>query len=406
MTAPKLRLSGFKEPWNSGVVSRLLVERKELAPQSKQYPLMAFVAYKGVASKGDRYDRSSLVKDVAGKLYKRTEKGDFIYSSNNLETGSIGLNKYGKACISPVYGIFCPTCDSDSEYIGVALCRKKFIQEMVKWRQGVVYGQWRIHEDDFLGIPVPFPDGEEQRAMGCYFASLDRLIVAEVLRLESLRKLKVACMAKMFAGVGETCPKMRLKGYSGDWIEKRLCDLVNRVDRKNVNMEASIPLTISAQDGLIAQEQFFDKRIASKNLCGYYLIRKGEFAYNRSSSQGYPFGSVKRLEKYDNGALSALYTVFSLHDMISSDFMKAYFDTDKWHGEVRFRACEGARNHGLLNISADDFFQLELRIPPTIEEQNAIGEFMTNLDISIRLQGDRVEKMRHLKSACMERMFV
>ena len=143
---------------------------------SDEYPLMAFIANEGVAPKGERYDRSALVTDTVNKLYKKTEKGDFIYSSNNLETGSIGLNKYGKACISPVYSIFEPTGIADSDFLGGRLVRKDFINAMVKWRQGVIYGQWRIHESDFLKIEITVPSVEEQRKIGAYLDQLDHLI--------------------------------------------------------------------------------------------------------------------------------------------------------------------------------------------------------------------------------------
>ena len=154
----------------------LLVERNQQAPMSNEYPLMAFIANEGVAPKGERYDRSALVTDTVNKLYKKTEKGDFIYSSNNLETGSIGLNKYGKACISPVYSIFEPTGIADSDFLGRRLVRKDFINAMVKWRQGVIYGQWRIHESDFLKIEIPVPSVEEQRKIGAFLDQLDHLI--------------------------------------------------------------------------------------------------------------------------------------------------------------------------------------------------------------------------------------
>lgn len=137
---------------------------------------MAFIANQGIAPKGDRYDRSALVNDIEGKLYKRTEKGDFIYSSNNLETGSIGLNKYGNACISPVYSIFQPSGIADSDFLGRRLVRKDFIQEMVKWRQGVIYGQWRIHEADFLRLNIAVPSVDEQRLIGKLLDNLDALI--------------------------------------------------------------------------------------------------------------------------------------------------------------------------------------------------------------------------------------
>ena len=166
----------IKNAWEQRKVGNLLIERNQQAPMSDEYPLMAFIANEGVAPKGERYDRSALVTDTVNKLYKKTEKGDFIYSSNNLETGSIGLNKYGKACISPVYSIFEPTGIADSDFLGRRLVRKDFINAMVKWRQGVIYGQWRIHESDFLKIEITVPSVEEQRKIGAYLDQLDNLI--------------------------------------------------------------------------------------------------------------------------------------------------------------------------------------------------------------------------------------
>lgn len=142
----------------------------------EEYPLMAFIANIGVAPKGDRYDRSALVHDEKGKKYKRTEKGDFIYSSNNLETGSIGLNNYGNACISPVYSIFKSKHTVDPEFMGRILLRKEFINQMVSFRQGVVYGQWKIHEDDFLNLDILVPQTTEQQKIGGFFSELDKII--------------------------------------------------------------------------------------------------------------------------------------------------------------------------------------------------------------------------------------
>lgn len=172
----QLTLSFYTFSWEQREVGDLLIERSQQAPMSDEYPLMAFIANEGVAPKGERYDRSALVTDTVNKLYKKTEKGDFIYSSNNLETGSIGLNKYGKACISPVYSIFEPTGIADSDFLGRRLVRKDFINAMVKWRQGVIYGQWRIHESDFLKIEISVPSVEEQRKIGAYLDQLDNLI--------------------------------------------------------------------------------------------------------------------------------------------------------------------------------------------------------------------------------------
>ena len=188
----------YTSSWEQRKVGDLLIERNQQAPMSDEYPLMAFIASEGVAPKGERYDRSALVTDTVNKLYKKTEKGDFIYSSNNLETGSIGLNKYGKACISPVYSIFEPTGIADSDFLGRRLVRKDFINAMVKWRQGVIYGQWRIHESDFLKIEITVPSVEEQRKIGAYLDQLDNLITLHQRELEKLQNIKKSMLEKMF----------------------------------------------------------------------------------------------------------------------------------------------------------------------------------------------------------------
>lgn len=149
-------------------------------------------------------------------------------------------------------------------------------------------------------------------------------------------------------------------------------------------MESTLPLTISAQYGVVDQITFFNKRVASRDVSGYYLIRKGEFAYNRSYSEGYPWGAIKRLDRYENGVLSTLYICFKLTD-VNSDFLVSYYDTNKWHREVEQIVAEGARNHGLLNISADDFLKTKLTIPKSKEEQKKIGEFFNELDYLITL---------------------
>lgn len=201
---PQYKCINYTPTWEQRKLSELLLERDEQAPQSDQYPLMAFIANQGIAPKGDRYDRSALVNDIEGKLYKRTEKGDFIYSSNNLETGSIGLNKYGNACISPVYSIFQPSGIADSDFLGRRLVRKDFIQEMVKWRQGVIYGQWRIHEADFLRLNIAVPSVDEQRLIGKLLDNLDSLITLHQRKRESriIRVRSFIWLAGDISGIG------------------------------------------------------------------------------------------------------------------------------------------------------------------------------------------------------------
>lgn len=135
---------------------------------------------------------------------------------------------------------------------------------------------------------------------------------------------------------------------------------------------------------MVDQISFFNKRVASRDVRGYYLLRKGEFAYNKSYSEGYPWGAVKRLERYENGVLSTLYICFKLAN-VNSDFLVSYYETNNWYKEVAKIAAEGARNHGLLNIAANDFFDTELAIPRLKEEQAVIGSFFKSLNNLITL---------------------
>jgi len=166
-----------------------------------------------------------------------------------------------------------------------------------------------------------------------------------------------------------------------------LGDLVDRVTRKNQDLVSELPLTISAQYGLIDQNEFFDKRVASKDVSGYYLIENGEFAYNKSTSTDAPWGAIKRLDRYENGVLSTLYIVFGIkeNNPVYSDFLVSYYSTNLWHKGIHEIAAEGARNHGLLNIAPADFFETKLKIPQDIEEQKKIGKYFEELERLITL---------------------
>ena len=194
-------------------------------------------------------------------------------------------------------------------------------------------------------------------------------------------------------------PKIRFKGYQeDDWEQRKLVDLVDRVTRKNQDLVSELPLTISAQYGLIDQNEFFDKRVASKDVSGYYLIENGEFAYNKSTSTDAPWGAIKRLDRYKNGVLSTLYIVFGIkeNNPVDSDFLVSYYSTNLWHKGIHEIAAEGARNHGLLNIAPADFFETKLMIPQDIEEQKKIGKYFEELERLITLHHRKYMKYADL----------
>ena len=189
------------------------------------------------------------------------------------------------------------------------------------------------------------------------------------------------------------------------WEQRKLGSITTRILRKNKNLESELPLTISAQDGLVDQETFFNKRVAGKDLEKYLLIRNGEFAYNKSYSAGFPWGAVKRLEKYEKGVVSSLYILFSaVENKVDPIFLETYFETDRWYDEMRIRAAEGARNHGLLNIPASDFFDINIKLP-SLDEQVMVGEFFVNLNHLITLHQRQLEELKNLKSGLLQKMF-
>ena len=174
-----------------------------------------------------------------------------------------------------------------------------------------------------------------------------------------------------------------MRPLASSWERRKLEDIANRVTRKNEG-ESDLPLTISSQYGLVDQRTFFNNQVASKDMSGYYLLRKGEFAYNKSTSGDSLWGAVKRLVRYEKGCVSTLYICFGL-DGADPDFLVTYYETDRWYKAVQMIAAEGARNHGLLNISPDDFFDTALILPPSREEQELIGLFFARLDHLITL---------------------
>ena len=199
-------------------------------------------------------------------------------------------------------------------------------------------------------------------------------------------------------------PALRFKGFTDEWEQRKLKNITKRISRKNLNLDSTLPLTISAQYGLVDQRKFFDKQIASKKLENYLLLKNGEFAYNKSYSKDYPFGAIKRLNNYKLGVLSTLYIAFKPVS-INTDYLEEYFDSTKWSKEIYKRATEGARNHGLLNISPQDFFELNLSIPNNRIEQERISKILKLLSLLITLQQRKEKQIKLLKQAMFQTLF-
>ena len=261
-----------------------------------------------------------------------------------------------------------------------------------------------IHASDLKRLGIAFPDVTEQQAIGTFFSSLDDLITLHQRKYDKLVVFKKSMLEKMFPKDGESVPEIRFAGFTDPWEQRKLEDIANRVTRKNEG-ESDLPLTISSQYGLVDQRTFFNNQVASKDMSGYYLLRKGEFAYNKSTSGDSPWGAVKRLVRYEKGCVSTLYICFGL-DGADPDFLVTYYETDRWYKAVQMIAAEGARNHGLLNIAPNDFFDTALILPPSREEQGLIGLFFARLDDLITLHQRKLELLQNIKKSLLDKMFV
>ena len=202
-------------------------------------------------------------------------------------------------------------------------------------------------------------------------------------------------------------PKIRFKGFTEPWEHRKLGDICERVTRKNKNNQSDLPLTISSQYGLIDQRNFFNKVVAAKDMSNYYLLQNGEYAYNKSYSNGYDYGSIKRLNAYEQGCLSTLYICFSLEALdVDSDYLECFFDTLQWYGDVSMICAEGARNHGLLNVDTKAFFtDVRINLPISIKEQRLIAKYLNNLDHLITLHQRKCDTLKELKKYMLQNMF-
>ncbi|EIS4974816.1 restriction endonuclease subunit S [Listeria innocua] len=256
--------------------------------------------------------------------------------------------------------------------------------------------------ENFIAL---YPTFDEQYKIGLFFTQLDDTIALHQRKLDTLKLMKKGFLQRMFPNNEEEIPKVRFADFDGMWKQRKLNSITEKITRKNKELESTLPLTISAQDGLIDQNEYFNKIIASRNIRGYFLVKNGEFAYNKSYSKGFPWGVVKRLDNYNMGVLSTLYIIFK-PVKINSDFLTKYFDSTYWYRAVSQFATEGARNHGLLNIAASDFFEIELNIPLNNEEQKKIGLFFQQLENIIILHQNKLEKLSILKKTYLKKMFI
>ena len=302
--------------------------------------------------------------------------GDILISNIRPYLKKVWKATFDGGCSSDVF-VLQATDTVAKDYLHYAVANDKFINYVMSGAKGVKMP--RGDKNQMRTYQLSLPSIQEQYKIAKLLTLLDERIATQSKLIEDLKKLKSAIVEKVFCSPNQEYPMCRIEGFEQALSTYKMSDFSSRIATKNKDSKCSLVLTIAAQYGLVNQESFFNKSVASENLTGYYLLHKGEFAYNRSYSAGYDWGAVKRLDNYDEGVLSTLYICFKINEtIVDSDYLAYYFESTKWHRGLSDIAGEGARNHGLLNVSMTDYFNTKHRFP-VIEEQKAIAKMLNTI---------------------------
>ena len=401
---PKLRFPGFDEPYRVVTLGEISSMIKRSDPQSNA-PVMMLSAGNGFIMQSDKYSRDNAGQSL--KKYILLKKGELAYNHGASKAKQFGCCyelQEEEARIPYVYHCF-KVCDTEyTPYVALELNNPKMDKQLKRLVSSSVRmdGLLNISYEEYMSVQVYLPAYSEQKRIADFIEKLDERIAKQEQLIEALKKYKRGVFEAIFSRKLRLVPKEKQK----DWKVFKLNEFASRITRKN-NGATDIPLTISAQYGLIDQRDFFSKVVASADMSGYYLLRKGEYAYNRSTSNEYPFGSIKRLELYNEGAVSTLYLCFSINEkIIVSDFAKWYFESSQWYSSVNKICSEGARNHGLLNVPTDGFFNTTHILPSDIKEQMVIATFLSFIQGKLERSQENLDQLNQLRSGLMQKLFI
>ena len=346
------------------------------------------------AGRNIHYDDASLSN------YKKVEQGDFIIHLRSFEGGLEMANEAG--IVSPAYTILRCKRPHSSLFYDAYFHTDEFINHnLSKSVEGIRDGR-QISYEAFKWLGIPYCEPTEQEKISSLFSVLNERIAKQRDLVESLKKYKRGVFEAIFSQKLRLVPTELQK----PWKQYKLSDFATRVTRKNGN-QTDIPLTISAQYGLIDQRDFFSKTVASTDMSGYYLLQKGEYAYNRSTSNDYPFGSIKRLELYPMGAVSTLYLCFAIkEEVVNSDLAKWYFESSRWYKGINNICAEGARNHGLLNVPTDGFFNTVHTLPSDPNEQLAVVDYLSNIQKKYEAAQRCLQAIENVRSGLLQQLFI
>ncbi|MBP1664196.1 MAG: hsdS [Bacteroidetes bacterium] len=389
---PILRFPDFKDSYTKLRLSEILIRHSEnnKDEEFKIDDILSLSSTYGIVN------RKELLEDTYEKVnhlaYIKTRYNDFVYGksiSSNYPFGLFKANKCRDGLLSTLYFTFKVQNNALPDYLDRYFSHLNRANNFL--RKYVLVGDRYITADsDFLlSGEISIPSLPEQTKIANFLTAVGDKISQLKKKKELLEQYKKGVMQKIFS------QELRFKDENGEdfaeWEEATLIEIAERITTKNKENNQNV-LTISAQIGLISQIEFFSKSVSAKDVTGYYLLHRNDFAYNKSYSKGYPVGAVKRLNKYPKGVVSTLYICFRFNELVDLGFMEHYFDSGLHNSEIEKIAQEGARNHGLLNIDVKDFFNTRLLLP-SLPEQTKIANFLSAIDDKISHCGKQIEGM-------------
>ena len=390
---PRLRFPGFEGEWEEQCLETFMYSRDERQIPSPDAPLMAFIANLGVAPKGERYDREYLVKSK-DKEYKRTEFNDFIYSSNNLDVGSIGLNKYGRAVISDVYEIFTMKDGYAPEFISELVQRPRNLHKVLRFRQGCLYGQYRIYASDFLSVKLLAPDNEEQFKIAGFLQQIDTRITAQRRLVELLKKHKRGLHSAIF---GQKCRVVNADGKPWPaWRQVRIGDIFQERSERGGTADELLSVTIN--NGVKRQADTDKKDSSSEDKSNYKKVLPGDIVYNtmrmwQGASGVSPWA----------GIVSPAYTVIYPRGRQNTTFWAYAFKY--WRLIQEFQKFSQGLTSDTWNLKYPQLSDIRV-YEPSMDEQEAIVDILSMLDERVSAAEQELNKMRNLKSGLLQQLFV
>lgn len=394
MMEPKIRFKGFEGEWKAPLFSEM-VERISASGQAGMLP---GVEFEDIAS-GEGCFNKNIYQKECHKYGKLFYEGDILFGKLRPYLKNIILADFNGVAIGDFWVL--RSKGLDEKYLYTLVNSESFLKVAnISSGSKMPRADWNLVSTTKFVVPSA---KDEQKAIGKYFTSLDSQISASTSRLTSLKQMKAASLQAMFPQKGETVPKIRFKGFEGEWTWLKLGDISEQVKRKApINSTAPV-MMISALNGFINQSEKYSDNNAGSSLANYTLLKKGELSYNHGYSKTRNFGSCFNL-LVEEARIPFVYHSFRLTNDNDS-FYAYYLNSGTKDKDLKRLVSSTARMDGLLNISFKNY--MELSVPhPSLAEQQAIASYFTSLDRQISLQSQRLEKLKQIKSACLDKMFV